>query len=93
MKASRKKATKKHSTVIDSAERLLRQIARRKEVEKYTCGFIKSGLRPGKHRLKVMELSPTVLRLRFRGTIAVQEFKIYTSNIEATKAAILQLDP
>ncbi len=91
-KASRKKATKRHSTAIPAAERVLRLLVRRQEVGKYTCGFIKSGLRSAPFRMKVTELTPKVLQLKIRGSRAVQEFKVFTSDIEATKSALSALD-
>ncbi len=90
-KASRKKATKRHATAIQAAERILRVLARRPEVTKYTCGYIKTGLRTGTF-LKITELSAKVLRLKIRGVRAVQEFKVFTTDLDATRMALEALD-
>lgn len=86
---SRKKTTKRHTTAIDSVEKLLKQLNRMPNVEKISLGVIKPKLRAGLRRIKIMRDSDKVLLLKVRCTNSLQEVRVYTSDADATEAKIL----
>jgi len=47
-------------------------------VSKISIGFIKHGIKSGKHAIKVMEMDSGLL-LKVRGSASIQEIRVYTS--------------
>jgi len=83
---SGKKVAKKHSTVIEVAQPLLKAVLKLTEVEKVVNGEI-AGIRNGPIRIKI-EIIPAGLKLMVRGVNARQKIFVYTSSPEAVKAII-----
>jgi hypothetical protein len=79
-----KKIGGRHTTIIDAARPIVDLLQRLPEVTKLSPGFIKLGLRSGRHRLKI-SLSQGGLLLKIRGSTSIQEVRIYTDDVQATK--------
>ncbi|XLQ20479.1 MAG: DUF2103 domain-containing protein [Candidatus Moraniibacteriota bacterium] len=67
-----------HTTVIPAAERVVDFLSREDSVNKISVGFIKHGIKSGKHSIKIMEMESGLL-LKIRGSASIQEIRIYTS--------------
>ena len=73
------KITGSHTTVIPAAEKLVDFLQKINEVDKISVGFIKHGIKSGKHAIKITE-SDSGLLLKVRGSASIQEIRIYTKN-------------
>ncbi|HIP49850.1 MAG TPA: hypothetical protein EYG99_00170 [Candidatus Pacebacteria bacterium] len=73
------KITGSHSTIIPAAERLVDFLQKINEIDKISIGFIKQGIKSGKHSIKIMELNSGLL-LKVRGSASIQEIRIYAKN-------------
>lgn len=73
------KITGSHSTIIPAAERLVDFLQKINEIDKISIGFIKQGIKSGKHSIKIMELDSGLL-LKVRGSASIQEIRIYAKN-------------
>ncbi len=71
------KITGKHTTVIPSAEKIVDLLQKNVLVDKISVGFIKHGIRGGKHAIKIMSMDSGLL-LKIRGTASIQEIRAYT---------------
>ncbi len=73
------KITGSHSTVIPAAEKLVDFLQKVNEVDKISIGFIKHGIKSGKHAIKIIELNSGIL-VKVRGSASIQEIRVYTKN-------------
>jgi hypothetical protein len=85
---SRKKTTRKHTTAIPAAEALLKQLNKMVEIEKISLGIIKPKLRSGPRRIKVMDLNDKTLLCKVRDVNSLQEVRVYTTDLSATRDKI-----
>jgi len=83
---SGKKFSKRHTTVIDAAKKLIKFLANQSLVNKISIGEIKV-INNGPKRLKVLT-SPAGIKLMVRGSNSRQYFFIYTTEIEKVKLLI-----
>ncbi|MEN8252569.1 MAG: DUF2103 domain-containing protein [Patescibacteria group bacterium] len=72
------KISGRHTTVIPAAEKIVDFLARQQEVKKISVGFIKHGIKSGKHSVKIMEMESGLL-LKIRGSASIQEVRVYTA--------------
>ena len=71
----------RHTTIIPAAEKIVDTLSKNPDVKKITAGFIKHGIKSGKHAIKVSEMESGLL-LKIRGTASIQEIRIYTNEKE-----------
>ena len=81
------KFTASHTTVIEAADAPARAAAQLACVSKVSLGLIKT-LRNGPPALKFLDEGPACLLAKVRGIRSLQEIRVYTSDKEATKAAM-----
>ena len=81
------KYTASHTTVIAAAEAPARAAARLDSVRKISLGLIKT-LRNGPPAIKFTEECSGCLLVRVRGASALQEIRVYTTDVEETQAAM-----
>lgn len=82
-KASGKKVTKSHQTVIDAAQSLVRAAEPLPYVSKIVLGIIRSSRSSRAHRqLKIVPI-PAGLKLIVRSNMYLQDLYIYTTDREA----------
>lgn len=86
---SGKKVSKSHSTVINAAAALLRELRDSPLVDKVSVGQIKV-IGNGPRRIK-LATAPAGMKLVVRGRNEVQSFFIYTSRHEAVDTLINRL--
>lgn len=77
----------RHTTIIPAAEKIVDLLSRNPEVKKISIGFIKHGIKNGKHAIKVTDLDSGVL-LKIRGTASIQEIRIYADTKESVKNSL-----
>jgi hypothetical protein len=82
------KITGKHTTVIPSAEKVVDLLQKNDLVNKISVGFIKHGIRGGRHAIKIMDMDSGLL-LKIRGTASIQEIRVYTTYPEKTKDILI----
>jgi len=82
-----KKMGGRHTTVIDAARKVVDFLETLPEVSKIATGFITSGVGGGQQRIKISDMTGGIL-IKVRGNISIQEIRVYSSNIESTKAAL-----
>ena len=87
-KPKRKKTTSSHTTAIPVVEELLVPLHKQPEVTKIALGVIKPGLRPAPIRVKLNRLNDKTIQAKVRGANAVQEIKIYSTDLTATEQGI-----
>jgi len=73
-----------HTTVIPVAEKLVDYLQKVTDADKISIGFIKHGIKSGKHAMKIMELDSGLL-LKVRGSTSIQEIRVYISRKETLK--------
>lgn len=83
---SGKKFSKRHTTVIDAAKKIIKFLANQSLVNKISIGEIKA-ISNGPKRLKISN-SPAGIKLMIRGSNSIQYFFIYTTEIEKAKLLI-----
>ena len=88
--AAGKKIGKRHTTIIDAAAPVIKQARRMEEVDKVVLGTIKTGVRPGKIRLKCVDL-PAGLKVTIRGNTAVQTVYLYTRQKRKVQKALSKI--
>jgi hypothetical protein len=76
------KVAGKHTTVIPAAEKIVDFLERKAEVKKISVGFIKQGIKGGKHSLKIIKIKSGLL-LKVRGTASIQDIWVYTDDADA----------
>lgn len=81
------KLSGKHTTIIPAAEKVVDFLCKRPEVAKVSVGFIKHGIKSGRHLIKVMETESGLL-LKIRGTASIQEVWVYTEEKDNLKKLI-----
>ena len=81
------KITGSHTTVIPAVEKLVDFLQKNSEVDKISIGFIKQGIKSGKHAIKIMETKSGLL-LKIRGSASIQEIRIYTKNTKSVEDSI-----
>ena len=81
------KYTASHTTVIDAALGPAQAAAQLECVRKISLGLIKT-LRNGPPALKFSEESPGCLLVKVRGASSIQELRVYTTDKDATQAAM-----
>jgi hypothetical protein len=81
------KYTASHTTVIDAAAAPAQAAARLDCVRKISLGLIKT-LRNGPPAIKFSEESPGCLLVKVRGASSIQEVRVYSTDKEATQAAM-----
>jgi len=74
------KITDSHSTLTDTAKEVMTMVTRYEEVTKVGIGFI-THVRGGRRDIKFLPISGGI-KAMVRGSGAVQELYIYTSNTE-----------
>lgn len=74
----------RHTTVIPVAEKIVDLLSKNPDVKKITVGFIKHGIKSGKHAIKITDLE-SGLFLKIRGTASIQEIRIYTETNKEVK--------
>lgn len=74
----------RHTTIIPAAEKIVDLLSKNSEVKKITAGFIKHGIKSGKHAIKITDLESGLL-LKIRGTASIQEIRVYTNAKEEIK--------
>lgn len=67
----------RHTTVIPVAEKIIDLLNKNPEVKKISVGFIKHGIKSGRHAIKITDLESGLL-LKIRGTASIQEIRVYT---------------
>jgi hypothetical protein len=72
------KMTGKHTTIIPAAENIIDLLQKNVFVDKISAGFIKHGIKSGKHSIKIMDMDSGLL-LKIRGTASIQEIRVYTN--------------
>ncbi|MCK4635606.1 MAG: hypothetical protein KAT32_01985 [Candidatus Moranbacteria bacterium] len=77
----------RHTTIIPVAEKIVDLLSKNPEVKKISVGFIKHGIKSGKHAIKVSEMESGLL-LKIRGTASIQEIRIYTDAKESIKNSL-----
>ncbi len=82
------KITGSHTTVIPAGEKVVDFLQKEKDVNKISIGFIKHGIRGGKHSIKTMEMDSGLL-LKIRGTASIQEIRVYTTQSENVKNSLM----
>jgi hypothetical protein len=87
-KSKRKKTTGSHSTAIAVVDALLVPLHTQKEVTKIALGIIKPGLRPAPIRIKLKRLNGITIQAKVRGANAVQEIKIYSTDLALTEKSM-----
>lgn len=87
-----KKRGGRHTTCIDAAIPVVKFAEKLPEVTKISPGFIKSGIRGGRQRIKLKDIVGGV-RLIIRGSTCVQEVKVYSQNPGTTKMAFIKYFP
>lgn len=75
------KISGKHTTVIPAAEKIIDFLEKQTEVKKISVGFIKQGIKGGKHSLKIVKTTSGLL-LKVRGTASIQDIWIYTDDAD-----------
>jgi hypothetical protein len=83
------KITGSHTTVIPAAEKLIDFLQKQKIVNKISIGFIKHGIRNGRHSIKIMQMNSGLL-LKIRGSASIQEIRVYTNKEDELKVNIEQ---
>jgi len=81
------KISGKHTTIIPAAEKIIDFLCKQPEVVKISVGFIKHGIKSGRHLIKVVEMESGLL-LKIRGTASIQEIWVYTDEREKVKEMI-----
>jgi hypothetical protein len=79
----------RHTTVIPVVEKLIDSLEKCVAVQKISVGFIKQGIKNGKHAIKVMEMDSGLL-LKVRGTASIQEIRVYASQKEEIQEMLKQ---
>lgn len=79
-----------HTTVIPAAEKIVDFLEKRVEVKKISVGFIKHGIKGGRHSVKITEIESGLL-LKVRGTASIQEIWVYTDESSLTKNLINEI--
>ncbi len=74
----------RHTTIIPAAEKIVDLLHKNPNVKKISVGFIKHGIKSGKHAIKITDLDSGVF-LKIRGTASIQEIKISTNEKEIIK--------
>lgn len=74
----------RHTTIIPAAEKIVDTLSKNPTVKKISVGFIKHGIKSGKHAIKVSEMESGLL-LKIRGTASIQEIRVYTNEKENIK--------
>lgn len=75
------KVAGKHTTVIPAAEKIVDFLEKQTEVRKISVGFIKHGIKSGRHSIKITQIESGLL-LKVRGTASIQEIWVYTDECE-----------
>lgn len=81
------KYTASHTTVIAAAEAPARAAARLESVSKISLGLIKT-LRNGPPAIKFLEECSGCLLVKVRGGSSIQEVRVYTTDVDETRAAM-----
>lgn len=81
------KYTASHTTVIAAAEAPARAAARLECVRKISLGLIQT-LRNGPPAIKFVEEGSGCLLVKVRGGSALQELRVYTTDVEETRATM-----
>lgn len=76
-----------HTTVIPVAEKIIDFLDRQAEVRKISVGFIKHGIKSGRHSLKIIKTESGLL-LKIRGTASIQEIWVYTDKNKRVEKVI-----
>lgn len=74
----------RHTALIDAAKPVVRSAQKMPEVKKISAGFIKHNIGTGKHRIKIKEMVGGLV-LDVRGSVSIQEIRVYTSDAAKTK--------
>jgi len=81
--------TNSHHTYIELAEKIRRNVVlKTKGIQKLSCGIIKYAGSTGHQFVKLTDESPTCLLLEVRGSLAVQEMRVYSRALRDVKLAI-----
>jgi len=86
---SGKKISRRHTTVIESAQPIVDRLKKEIHVTKIVLGPIKS-VRSGLQRVKITEVQ-TGLKIVVRGTASIQTLFVYTKNTQYVKNLIEKL--
>jgi hypothetical protein len=81
------KFTASHTTVTQAADAPARAVAQLECVSKIALGLIKT-LHNGPPALKFLDEGPGCLLAKVRGVRTIQEVRVYTTDKDATKAAM-----
>ncbi|EKD79682.1 MAG: hypothetical protein ACD_41C00003G0001 [uncultured bacterium] len=84
------KISSTHTTFIEAAVPIIKQVVQQEVVRRVTPGFIKSGLDTLKNYSASVKISiaPDYVRLLIRAKISVQEIHIYTADAQATSELV-----
>jgi hypothetical protein len=82
--ATNKKASGKHTTLIDAAVPVYAFICKISEVSSVSAGQIKMNLPNAPHRVIIKEMT-SCLSVKIRSTKSIQELKVYSQNLDAVK--------
>lgn len=69
----------KHTTIIDAAKPIIKFLNELEWVTGISLGFIKSGLKGAKQRMKIINTTGGLL-LVIRGGVTIQEIRVYSNN-------------
>lgn len=86
-----KKFNSSHSSVIDAAIAVVELAKDQPEVSKISLGMIRSGLPPGKHKIKLLPIQGG-WKVQVRGSTSVQDLYVYTSSPEKTQKTLQSLN-
>jgi hypothetical protein len=75
------KISGKHTTIIPATEKIIDFLEKQAEVKKISVGFIKQGIKGGKHSLKIIKTTSGLL-LKVRGTASIQDIWVYTEDAD-----------
>lgn len=81
------KVSGKHTTVIPAAEKIVDFLEKQIEVKKISVGFIKHGIKSGRHSVKITKTESGLL-LKVRGTASIQEIWVYAEDVSVLEKMV-----
>ena len=78
----------RHTTVIPAAEGVVDFLEKNSTVRKIVVGFIKQGIKGGRHAVKIAQMDSGLL-LKIRGTASIQEIRVYTKDRHAVQRRLV----
>ena len=79
----------RHTTVIPAAEGIVDFLEKNSTVRKIVVGFIKQGIKGGRHAVKIIQMDSGLL-LKVRGTASIQEIRVYTKDRHVVQKRLIE---